>query len=297
MNQPVEATVLLPTTADRGLLLPFCVRSVQQQTLQAFELLIIGDGVDEPTRVVIAELMRADSRIRFFDHPKHPRRGEVYRHEALQQARGTFVAYICDRDLWLPNHLDQLAHHLQTATLVTTNYYFVRRNQQLFLPYLPIEPREAARGILSAAGHRLDFYRNLPYGWRTTPGDRPTDQYMWEQMLAHPDCKVQVVWVPTLLYFKRNNHPGWPTAQRYQELKHWDALLQTPNGLRRAFDQAFANVVYERNRYKWSWVLFRGKRIRDLPGWLSDKLQRWLSGAVDPTKEESWLPDPIESGR
>ncbi len=273
---PVQATVILPTTADRGLLLPLSVGSVQRQTLQAFELFIIGDGVDEPTRAVIADLMQQDNRIQFFDHPKHPRRGEVYRHQALQQAKGTIVAYLCDRDLWLPHHLQTLADHLQIATLTSTNYYFVQQNQQLSLPYLPVAPREAARGILSAAGHRLDFYRTLPHGWRTTPANRATDVYMWEQMLAHPNCRVEIAWQPTLLYFKRDDHPGWPTAQRYEELSRWSALLQVPNGLQSAMQQAFVDLVRERNRFRRSWLLLKGRRLTELPGWLETKIREWL---------------------
>jgi glycosyltransferase involved in cell wall biosynthesis len=294
MSQPIQATIILPTTADRGLLLPFCIGSIQQQTLQAFELFIIGDGVDESTRAVIKGLMRQDDRIHFFDHPKHARRGEVYRHEALQQARGVFVAYICDRDLWLPSHLEAINRLIQKATMVSTNFYYVRRNQKLILPYLPISPKKAARNILSATAHRLDFYHQLPYGWRTTPADQPTDRYMWDQLLAHPDCRVAVVWQPTLLYFKRNDHPGWPTIKRYEELAHWNTLMQSPMDLQKATDQAMAHALYERNGYKRSWLLIRGKRVIELPRWFKSKLQQWLKFSADPLEEESWLPDPKE---
>ena len=297
MDESVQATVILPTTADRGLLLPFSVASVQRQTLQAFELFIIGDGVDEQTRIIIAQLMRGDSRIHFFDHQKHPRRGEVYRHQALQQARGYFVAYLCDRDLWLPHHLETLAHHLKTASLVTTNYYFVRRDQQLVLPYLPVAPRQKARSILSAAGHRLDFYRTLPHGWRTTPADQPTDLYMWEQMLAQPDCRVGVAWQPTLLYFKRNDHPGWPTQRRFGELTRWDALLRTPDDLQTVVDQALAGVLYERNRFRGSWLLFKGRQLTELPVWFIGKLRRWLTGSTVLKEEENEPTVPIQSAR
>ena len=295
MDESVLVTIILPTTSDRGLLLPFSVASVQQQTLRAFELFVIGDGVDESTRAVIVELMRGDSRIHFFDHEKHSRRGEIHRHEALQQARGYFVAYLCDRDLWLPNHLEILAHHLKTASLVATNYYFVRRNQRLVLPYLPVSPRQAVRGILSAAGHRLDFYRMLPHGWRTTPTNRATDLYMWDQMLAHPDCRVAVAWQPTLLYFKRNNHPGWPTQQRFEELTRWSALLQTPDALQPAIDETMADMLYERNRFRRSWLLFRGRRLTELPAWFIGKLRRWLTRPANRKEEENEPPVPIRS--
>ena len=57
-------TILLPTTNDRGLLLPYSVGSVLKQTIADFELLIIGDGVNEYTRGVIHQLLEKDKRIK-----------------------------------------------------------------------------------------------------------------------------------------------------------------------------------------------------------------------------------------
>ena len=263
----------------------------------------MGDGVDEATRTVINELMRQDSRIHFFDHPKHPRRGEEYRHQALQQARGTIVAYICDRDLWMPHHLQTLIEHLQTATLVSTNYYHVRRNRRLMLPYLSLEPRKAAWGILSAGGHRLDFYHTLPYGWRTTPANCNTDQYMWEQIMAQPDCRVETAWLPTLLYFPTMEYSRWAgqpnelIARRAEDLAYWSARLQTPDGLRLAIEQAFVDLVRERNRFRTSWLLLKGRRLPELPGWLRGKIRFWRTGSTEPTAKDNQPPDRIKSDR
>src|SRR5947208_10362336 len=87
-----RATVLI-LTHEHVETLRHAVASVQLQTLQDFELLIVGDGVADATRAVVAELSAADSRIRFFDFAKGPRMGESHRHQALQRAQGRFVAY------------------------------------------------------------------------------------------------------------------------------------------------------------------------------------------------------------
>ncbi|WP_040006167.1 glycosyltransferase family A protein [Fibrisoma limi] len=293
----LTATVLIPTTTDRGPLLPFCVGSVLRQTVPDLEVFIIGDGVNDQTRDTIHDLMRQDARIRFFDYPKHPRRGEVYRHEALQEARGRLVAYLCDRDLWLPNHLQTLDRLLETGNLAATNFYQVRRDQRLFIPYRPTKADVAVQAILSAVGHTLDFYRSLPYGWRTTPAGIPTDRYMWQQMLAQPDCRPVAGWLPTLLYFKRGGHPGWSTQQRYEELKPWSARLEQPDGIDAVVDQALMHLIQDRNHMRLSWLALRGRSLSELPGWFSWKVQRWLNPPADDAAEESYWPDLKESGR
>jgi GalNAc5-diNAcBac-PP-undecaprenol beta-1,3-glucosyltransferase len=100
-------TVLLPTH-ERARTLRLAVACVQEQSVQDYELFIVGDGVADATRAAVAELSAADARIRFFDFQKGPGQGEINRHRALQHARGHFIAYLGDDDWWMPNHLEVL---------------------------------------------------------------------------------------------------------------------------------------------------------------------------------------------
>jgi glycosyltransferase involved in cell wall biosynthesis len=100
----VAATVIVPTH-DHGPTLRLSVGSALAQTIEDIEVLVIGDGVPDVTREIVGELSRNDERLRFFDHPKGLRHGELYRHEALAQARGEIVCYLSDDDLWFPEHV------------------------------------------------------------------------------------------------------------------------------------------------------------------------------------------------
>ena len=38
----------------------------------------------------------------------------------------------------------------------------------------------------TCAGHTLDAYRRLPFGWQTKPTDTWSDLHMWRQWLEQP---------------------------------------------------------------------------------------------------------------
>ena len=85
---PELATELVTTWATRGYIagslldadqLVDAVDSVLRQTVRDLEVFIIGDGVHDVTREAARALEKTDPRVRFFDHPKHARRGEPCR--------------------------------------------------------------------------------------------------------------------------------------------------------------------------------------------------------------------------
>jgi len=230
-------TVLIPTH-NHADTLRYAVRSVLWQTCQDFELFIVGDGVPDRTRDIVAELAAEDARIRFFDFPKGDRNGELHRHHALQEANGRFVAYQSDDDLWLPEHLASLAELLEDYDLVHCMQMEVSIDGQLssWLFDAHADPlgrdklRNPVRSFgLGSGAHRLDAYRRLPLGWHPAPKGINSDAYFWLQFLDEPWCRYRSYKWPNALHLSAVPRKDWDIARRVEELSAWCDKIQLPS--------------------------------------------------------------------
>ena len=254
-----EATIIIPTTGNRGELLRYSVASVINQTVRDFEILIVGDGVSDESKEVIAELRRKDSRIFFHDFPKHERRGEPYRHQVIKESRGKHIFYLCDRDLMLPRHLEIVTGYLRDYNFISSVCIEVRRDRNLniqhstgfFGPGSQVEVGNKSADVpLSCVGHTREMYNRLEFGWRTTPVNELTDHYMWKQFMAHPECKIFASPKPAILWFSRGAHPGDPVEVRAKELAFWSEIMSTPQGIDNIWWSALSRLLLERNSLK-----------------------------------------------
>jgi hypothetical protein len=241
--------VLIPTHAHAELL-PFAVRSVQAQTRDDLELVLVGDGVDDATRDVVADLRRGDDRIRFLDRPKSPRTGEAYRHEVLQSTSVPVITYLCDDDMLLPGHLDVVDEALRSVDLVHSMGIRVSPEGGFDLEWSDLgvdSQRERELGGTSLVGltgmaHTLEAYRRLPHGWRSTPAGRFTDHYMYEQFLGDPACTVSSLFTLTALRFPDSLRRSMSPAERRAELEQWSLRLQDPEGCAGLVDEAMTSM-------------------------------------------------------
>ncbi len=223
----VQATVLIPTH-DNGPTILYSVRSALAQTVREIEVFIVGDGVPDVTRNIVADLMKGDPRLRFFDNSKGPRHGEIHRHAALAHASGEIVAYLADDDLWLPNHIEAMLRLLRDADFahalpvwVATDGSFGTWIADVEIPFARNRLLSGENRIPFACGaHTLAMYRKLA-GWRTTPEGTFTDLYMWQQFLGHPKCRAVSGTEPTVLHFPRPWRADWTIQERTDELERW----------------------------------------------------------------------------
>ncbi|MEM9300548.1 MAG: glycosyltransferase family 2 protein [Pseudomonadota bacterium] len=229
----LRATVMIPTMAGRAPTLELALASVLAQNVAEIEVFVMGDGVDDPVRELVERFGARDDRIRFFDHPKHPSRGEPNRHAALQDARGHVVCYLCDRDLMLAHHIETVEELLAEADFCHTFPLRVDRKGELeTFKSSDLRSRADRRwfvtgwhhenGIpLSFAAHTLGAYRRLPHGWRETPEGQFTDIYMWQQFLAERWCRARTGYLPTILYFPRYVRRDVTIEAKREELIRW----------------------------------------------------------------------------
>lgn len=249
----VKVTVILPTTGDRGPILKHSVGSIQKQTETDWELFIVGDGVTEETQTHAEALAASDERIRFFDFPKNNSRGEVNRHKLLtEEARGSIVCYLCDRDLYLSNHLEVMLKTLESCDIAMTlpiicqedGKFQVKQGRSI----APESETETAYlstkiGALSFTSHRMDAYLKLPFGWRETPKGTPTDQYMWHQFFDQSWVRGSFVHLPTVVYLKRGNYPGLPTNERVALSKEMSEQYCQEDGAERFYQAVFKQLL------------------------------------------------------
>lgn len=224
------ATVILPTHNHEDTLQE-AIPSALDQSLDDFELFIVGDGVTDETREIVAEFCRVDSRLRFFDCPKGRRKGEEHRHAALQEASGTIVAYLGDDDLWLQHHLAEMAAALMEADLVASLNTVIEDDGSLSFTPCNLEDPGVCRRMLedmwncfdfTFAAHTLAAYKRLPGGLGTVPEAFPAaDLFLWRQFLAAPWCRARTVNRVTALNTATHRRTERSNRERARELAGW----------------------------------------------------------------------------
>jgi glycosyltransferase involved in cell wall biosynthesis len=253
-----RASVLIPTH-EHPSTLPFAVASVQAQGVEDIEILIVGDGVSDETRAIVADLRDKDSRILFFDFPKGPRHGEIHRDAVLRQAQGDIVYYQCDDDLWLPDHLLAMERALEQADFVgamhvdvdvddqVVGYYFDLERSGFTTPWLGWVPNRfgawSSDGFgLQCAAHRLDAYLRLPEGWATTAEGFPPSQTMWHKFFRQSWCRIRFLQRPVSLHFSGPDRINWTAARHAAELQRWLQLISEPAGLISMYQALLKNL-------------------------------------------------------
>lgn len=94
------------------------IRSVQAQTYQNWEMIIVDDCSTDGSDKVVQLYMEEDKRIRFLKNPKNSG-AAISRNYALREAKGKWIAFIDSDDLWLPEKLEK-----QIKFMVDHNYHF-----------------------------------------------------------------------------------------------------------------------------------------------------------------------------
>jgi glycosyltransferase involved in cell wall biosynthesis len=100
-GQPLVSVVL--PVHNRRAQVTASVRSVRQQTLADWELLVVDDGSTDGTADVVDQLAMLDPRIRVLRQPAEG--AAAARNAGLAAARGRYVAFLDSDNVWLPQVL------------------------------------------------------------------------------------------------------------------------------------------------------------------------------------------------
>jgi len=99
------------------------LQSVQNQTYQNWEMILVDDASTDRTVSVIEEFAKNDSRIKLFKLEKNSGNGFA-RNIALEKAVGKYIAYLDADDLWFSNKLEKQIGFLKANNLHFTFSFY-----------------------------------------------------------------------------------------------------------------------------------------------------------------------------
>lgn len=119
-NNIIEVSVIMPAFNAEEYI-GFAIESVQRQTYQEWELLIVNDGSTDATSSILDYYAKRDLRLKRFDFISNMGVIEA-RNYALSRATGRFIAFLDADDAWAPDKLDRQLQEMKmhnTALSIT----------------------------------------------------------------------------------------------------------------------------------------------------------------------------------
>jgi glycosyltransferase involved in cell wall biosynthesis len=104
-------TVIIPTF-NREHLIARAIKSVQDQTNQDWECIIVDDASNDNTEHVVREFIKNDSRIRYIKNKINKERC-VSRNIGIQLAEGKYICFLDSDDYHLENHLEHFYNEIE----------------------------------------------------------------------------------------------------------------------------------------------------------------------------------------
>lgn len=233
--------VIVPTYRHPSTL-DLAVGSALRQTVEDLDVVIIGDGVEDDTRDVVADLQRTDRRVHFVDRPKGPSRNEESRDEVIRASDTWAVTYLGDDDLLLPDHVEVMLQLLDDHDFAHPRPIFLDADERVWtMPSDLSDPEWVAwhqrprRNTISLTGasHTSAFYRQLPHGWRPPPEGFWSDHFMWATMFAQPGARLVTCPLSTTVKPPAHRGGGLSADEQRRRLLVWDELVRAPDARER----------------------------------------------------------------
>jgi len=110
------------------------IQSVQNQTHQNWEMIIVDDASLDETENIVLSIMQNDSRIQF--HKLSQNSGPaVARNTAIEKASGDFMTFIDADDIWFPTFIENNIKTIQETAIPFVFSSYKRANEQLEFLY------------------------------------------------------------------------------------------------------------------------------------------------------------------
>lgn len=110
-------SIIMPTY-NCGKFIGETIESIQKQTYQNWEIVIVDDCSTDDTKDIVSRYIQSDNRIKYFCLDKNSG-AAVARTKSMELANGEYIAFCDSDDLWMPNKLEK-----QLAFMESNGYAF-----------------------------------------------------------------------------------------------------------------------------------------------------------------------------
>lgn len=201
------------------------IRSVQAQTYENWEIIFMDDCSTDDTVKQVAELREKDSRIKLF-HNKFNSGAAVSRNNALQEAKGRWIAFLDSDDLWEPEKLEK-----QVKFMEVNGYDFS------YTGYQEIDSEGALTGVVVSGPKHVTKAGMFAFCWpgcltvmydATKVGliqiediKKNNDYAMWLKVCQKADCYL----LPEVLAKYRRGRSGSVSSHSISTMIKWHYKL------------------------------------------------------------------------
>lgn len=112
-NEQIPRVSIITAAYNRSNVLRYAIASVLRSTVTDWELLVVGDACTDDTAEVVASFN--DHRIRFFNLETNTGEQSGPNNAGFRYARGRYISYLSQDDLWLPDHLEKNIDAIQCS--------------------------------------------------------------------------------------------------------------------------------------------------------------------------------------
>ena len=127
-NSNQLVSIIMPTYKC-GRFIEESIRSVQAQTYQNWELIIVDDCSGDDTISIVLEIKKNDDRISLYQNGANSG-AAISRNTALKHAKGRWIAFLDSDDLWEPTKLERQIKFMKEKGYAFSYHEYIEIDEQ-----------------------------------------------------------------------------------------------------------------------------------------------------------------------